>query len=208
MTLSPLAIQAGYFEEEVRKLERRSALSPVERPVLFYGSSSIRLWETLPAEFPEIPVLNHAFGGSELAECVRLFERLVTPYAPQSLVVYAGDNDLEHGWTPQAVTRSLETLIEKTRSQLGPIPLAYISIKPSPARAWLKANIFAANRLCQQLIERDDNQWFIDIEPDFLTPAGQPRPELFTADGLHMNERGYAIWREKLKTHLPRLHVI
>src|SRR5208337_3077981 len=57
---------------EVRWLERTRNLGLVDPPpVAFYGSSSIRLWETLQEDFPGIGVVNLGFGGSSLAARLR-----------------------------------------------------------------------------------------------------------------------------------------
>jgi hypothetical protein len=62
----PLASHApsvGPFEQEVTSLEdRRIEFS--RRPIIFYGSSSIRLWKTLSQDFIGYPVVNCGFGGS------------------------------------------------------------------------------------------------------------------------------------------------
>ena len=44
------------------------------------------------------------------------------------------------------------------------------------------------------VLVRLPNMAFIDIFPAMLDASGQPRPELFVADRLHMNADGYAIW--------------
>ena len=40
---------------------------------------------------------------------------------------------------------------------------------------------------------------FVDIWTEMLGPSGEPRPELFVEDQLHMNERGYEIWTRVLR---------
>ena len=60
------------YEEEVRNLERLQPLPPREPgPVAFFGSSSLRLWESLDDDFRGVGVVNLAFGGSTLAACAR-----------------------------------------------------------------------------------------------------------------------------------------
>ena len=78
--------------------------------MVFVGSSSIRMWETLEADFPGLPVLNRGFGGSELSDVVRFADRIVVPYKPRVVVVYAGDNDLAAGKTPAQVFADFRSL--------------------------------------------------------------------------------------------------
>lgn len=80
-----------WYEAEVRALERaRTGGAIGDRPPVFYGSSSIGLWDTL-AEDVGPGILNPAFGGSTLEACDHFFARLVAPVNPRSLLLYAGD---------------------------------------------------------------------------------------------------------------------
>src|SRR6185369_1814803 len=86
------------FAEEFAAFAKAEARAPLPRDaVLFYGSSSIRLWATLAEDFPGLAVVNRGFGGSTLAECVQEMERLVFPVQPRAIVLYAGENDLDQG---------------------------------------------------------------------------------------------------------------
>ena len=42
---------------------------------------------------------------------------------------------------------------------------------------------------------------FIDLHTPMLGADGLARPELFRADRLHLNERGYALWHELIAAH-------
>src|SRR3954469_1730224 len=137
-----------WYEEEVREMERtREPLGTP--PVAFYGSSSVRLWETLDDDFPGVGVVNLGFGGSTLAACAHFFARVVPPRRPRSLLVYAGDNDLGDGRSPEDVLASLRDLLRQADALLGPIPRAFLSIKPSPARRHLDGQIRRANALAR-----------------------------------------------------------
>lgn len=123
-----------WYEAEVRNLERASALRlPRGRPPVFYGSSSIRLWDTLAKDF-DPRVLNLGFGGSTLEAFDYFFQRLITPVNPRSLLLYAGDNDLGDGRDPEQVVSWFRSLADKLERSLGAIPLGFVSVKPSPAR--------------------------------------------------------------------------
>ena len=64
---------------------------PPKGGIVFVGSSSIRHWNTLAQVFPNQPVINQGFGGSELADSVFYADRIVTAYQPKTVVVYAGE---------------------------------------------------------------------------------------------------------------------
>ena len=54
----------------------------------------------MPDHFPGVPVLNRGFGGSTLADVVQYMDRIVLRYRPRLVVLYAGDNDLVMGRSP------------------------------------------------------------------------------------------------------------
>ena len=131
------SLSMEWYEAEVRVLERLRCTRPkITNPVVFYGSSSLRLWTSLAADLRNPRALNLGFGGSTLQACVYFFERLVPPEQPVSLVIYAGDNDLGDGRSPEDVLSSFRALAAKIEKQLPGIPFSFISIKPSPARCW------------------------------------------------------------------------
>jgi len=123
----------GRFDQEVTSLENRR-IEFSQRPIIFYGSSSIRLWKTLSQDFIGYPVVNCGFGGSRLTDCVRYVSRLVLRLKPAAVVVYAGDNDLAQGDLPDQAFASFRDLYNALRGYSEQMPIAYISVKPSPAR--------------------------------------------------------------------------
>jgi lysophospholipase L1-like esterase len=171
--------------------------------VVFVGSSSIRLWDDLASQFPDQPVLvRRGFGGSRLLDCVAYLDRLVLAYRPRRVVVYAGDNDLASGRTPRQVLDSYVDFVEGVHRALPETRIAFLAIKPSPARAALLPQMQEANALIRRRAAADPRLDFIDVHSPMLGANGQPRPELFRADQLHMNARGYALWRDLIAAHL------
>lgn len=177
---------------------------PADGGVLFVGSSTIRLWSNLAQDFRQLPVvINRGFGGSTMADCDHFSRQLVTRYKPRQVLVYAGDNDLAEGRTPAQVLESFTHFVQVVRSELPATRIAYISIKPSPSRAALMPRIREANLLLAAYVRTLDNAEYIDIFTPMLTASGSPRPELFRADQLHMNDQGYALWQSVIARHLP-----
>lgn len=195
-----------WYESEVQALERSRVLHPPpSRPAVFYGSSTFRLWDSLAEDLGEPSALNLAFGGSTLAACVFFFDRLVPPVSPASLVVYAGDNDLGDGCMPEQVLASFQQLAAKVRCRLDAIPFGFVSIKPSPARAGILHRIRRTNEGIREQIEQTPGAYLIDVFDAMLDAAGQPRPELFLEDGLHLSRAGYLLWISLLQ---PYRHLI
>src|SRR4051794_21682355 len=74
---------------------------PPEGGIFFCGSSSIVRWD-LKKSFPNLPVANRGFGGSQIADSTHFAPRIILPYKPKTIVFYAGDNDLASGKSPEA----------------------------------------------------------------------------------------------------------
>ena len=182
------------------------AHAPKPGGVLFVGSSSIRLWDSLEQDFRALPVVTkRGFGGSRLSDCSDHVARLVLPYKPRLVIVYAGDNDLAEGATPAEVLASFKRFVDGVHRDLPETRIAYLSIKPSPLRATLMEQARAANRLIETYSASVPNLDYIDIYSKMVDADGRPRPELFAADMLHLNRAGYALWRHEISAHLGAL---
>jgi lysophospholipase L1-like esterase len=191
------------WEEDIRKFEQADSLHPPPQgAILFVGSSSIRMWETLQQDFPGFQVINRGFGGSELADALRFADRIILPYRPRMVVVYAGDNDLANGTTPERIFSDYNALVQLIRQHLPNTEIAYISVKPSLARWNLVEKIRKTNRLIQEYSAKQKGLAYIDIFTPMLGKNGTPRKELFAPDGLHLNKKGYALWTNILKPFL------
>ncbi len=174
---------------------------PPKSPILFVGSSSILRWKSLAQDFPDLPVLNRGFGGSQLADAVNFAERIVIPYAPRQVVVYAGGNDLNAKKPAAIVYGDFVALMEKLRKQLPHARLAYIASAPNHARWAQVEEVKRLNTLAAAYCHRHGIT-FINVFPLMLGLDGRPKPDIFVEDGLHMNAKGYAIWREAVAPYL------
>ena len=181
--------------------ERDAASPPPKGAVLFIGSSSIRLWDTLASDFPGVSVINRGFGGSEIRDSTWYADRIVVPYAPRQVVLYAGDNDLFSGRSPVQVRDDFRAFVQRVRRDLPQVEIAYIANKPSPSRA----NLLDLQRQANALIKADATRLkvnFIDVFTPMLDAQGQPREELFLLDRLHMNAAGYEVWKQAVRPYL------
>ena len=192
---APATAPADRFEKEIAAFEAADRTQPPPKDaVLFIGSSSIRLWKSLAADFPNIAVINRGFGGSQIADSTRYADRIVIPYHPRRVVFYAGDNDLAVGKPPETLLADFEAFVTKVHSELPDVPISYISIKPSPLRWKLVDKMRKANALIEAYIKSGKNLDYIDVFTPMLGPDGQPRPELYRPDHLHMVAKGYELW--------------
>jgi lysophospholipase L1-like esterase len=195
--------ETNKWEKEIAAFETSDRTNPPPKsPIVFVGSSSIRLWKTLVDDLAPLPVLNRGFGGSEISDSVHFAERIVIPYRPRMVVMYAGGNDIHAGETPETVFEDFKAFVAKITNALPETKIAYISIAPNPARWKEVEQVKAANQLISRYADEHPKVEFINVFPEMLGEDGLPRPDIYVADQLHMNERGYALWTRIIK---PRL---
>lgn len=181
-----------------------AATPPPPRPVVFTGSSSVRMWETLASDFPDVAVLNRGFGGSQVRDAVWYADEVALRYRPRQIVLYAGDNDVFEGRSPAQVLADTEAFVQRVRALRPGTPIALLGIKPSPSRVQLLGVQREANEALRTWAARQRNIAYIDVFNPMLDADGKPREELFIADRLHMNAAGYALWREIVGPYLVR----
>ncbi|MCU0838874.1 MAG: GDSL-type esterase/lipase family protein [Rhodospirillales bacterium] len=193
------------FAAEVAALLARPApLAHRRARVLFYGSSTFTLWHDMASHFPDFAVINHGFGGSTLADCLAHFDQLVAPVRPCALVVYAGDNDLEQGVSPEQVLALVRTMVGRKRDALGDTPMAYVSIKVSPARLHFMHRIGYTNRIIEGALAGEADVRFVDTTRRMVGRGMAAWQRCYGDDPLHMNETGYRIWGRTLSEYLAR----
>jgi lysophospholipase L1-like esterase len=172
-------------------------------PVLFVGSSSIRLWRTHDS-FPELPVVNRGFGGSHLSDVIHYAGRLVLPYRPQAIVLYAGDNDVAAGKSPERVSDDYRRFVKLVHARLPETRIVFVTIKPSGRRWSLWPAMQKANDLVRTFSGGDERLFFANLATPLLGPDGKPMDRLFLDDRLHLNAAGYGVWTRALQPVLRR----
>jgi lysophospholipase L1-like esterase len=193
------------WEPEIAAFEAADKTNPPpQNAILFIGSSSIRMWPGLQQAFPGHKVFKRGFGGSELSDSVAFAGRIVLPYRPKMILMYAGDNDIANGKTPERILGDFKAFVQKVHAALPQCRIAYIAVKPCPARKQFLPKVKSTNRLIRDYTAADGTLEFIDICAPMLNPDGSLRPELFVQDGLHMNAKGYALWESIIRPELDK----
>ncbi|MCW3082417.1 GDSL-type esterase/lipase family protein [Segetibacter sp.] len=189
-----------WYEEDVQAAIAERQGCRYDPKTIFYGSSSIRLWNKLYEDFDGFKPINLGFGGSTLAACVWFFDRIVSPLKnPDKFILYAGDNDLGDGRHPEEVLIFFREFMIKLRQRYPGVIFYYISIKPSISRLQIIQQIVHANKLIEEeLNSRSGNEYFIDIYSKMIGKDGKPIATYFENDGLHLNRDGYILWRETI----------
>ena len=184
------------WEKDIAAFEAQDkAKPPPQNEIVFVGSSSIRMWKSTEA-FPDLQIINRGFGGSEIADSVKYADRIILPYKPRIVVLFAGGNDINSGKTPEKVADDFKALVAKIHGALPKTKVYYISLFPNVKRRTQDEKCCRLNELVQAFTKTDPRLGYIDTATKMRAADGGPRPELLRDDGLHMNDDGYKIWNE------------
>jgi len=195
------------FYKEIMAFKQQDSLSfPAKGQVLFIGSSTFTKWTDVQEYFPDVSILNRGFGGSSLTHLILYQNEIVYPYQPAQIVIYCGENDFAGDATlpVDSVVARFKKLFTDIRVKLPKVPIAFVSMKPSPARKKLLVKYETANFEIREFLKKQKRTKYVDVYGAMLLPDGRPNGELFLADSLHMNAGGYKIWQGILKKSLKK----
>lgn len=192
------------WEKDISAIENSYAGNYPQGKILFYGSSSIRLWDSMAEDLAPLETLNHGFGGSTLDDAIYYADRMVIPFHPKAVVLYSGTNDMGNnlfgqGKDAKEAYLATKTLITYLQSELPDMKIYYIASSPQPSRWSVWDRMAECNALVKSYCEDHENVIYIDTEPVLLDENKELRKELYRKDGLHFNEAGYEVWTSVIR---------
>lgn len=218
LTILLLANAAGFAQTEAKNPDPQRFKAEIsnfgmwdaknsfpQHAILFVGSSSIRFWESHDA-FPELPIINRGFGGSEISDVLYYYDQVIGKYDPSVIVFYAGDNDIADHKTVEQVFGDYTNLTSRILHDFPNVKFIYIPIKPSSSRWELWGKMDDVNRQVEAYNKLNGHLYYIDTATPLLGANGRPNDSLFRDDHLHLNPTGYAIWNAKLQPELESLY--
>jgi len=188
-----------------RYLERDKANPPPLNGIVFTGSSSMEMWTSLQKDFPDLPVVRRGIGSTWLLDQLTIAPKLVYPLQPHTVVLYAGENDLQDNRTVAEVVDAFEQVRAQIFAALPSARLVFLALKPSPSRTAILEKMRESNDRIADLCVKDPRCTFVDVFTPMLDATGQPRPELYLADRLHMTPEGYRLWTGLVAPVLDRV---
>lgn len=196
---SPLWAQQT-FEKEIRNYEKQDSISmPAKGQILFIGSSSFRIWKTFATDLAGIAAINRGFGGSTMTDALYYFDRMVVKYEPSTVVVYEGDNDLNKGKSLEDLAKEYEDFSNRLKKALPKTKLVYLAVRPSLSRIAIVDKQKQFNSWLADYCKSQKGRFFLDMHSPFYLPDGTVMPDIFVADRLHLNEKGYLIFSSKIR---------
>lgn len=193
-----------YDDNDVEQLRKRAESEAKECDVLFFGSSSIRLWSTLAEDMAPLKVVNRGYGGAMMRDVHYNYHTILDDYSPRAFVFYC-DNDLagfERDLRPTELFDLYRLLVERLQSDYEDVPIYILSIKFNNNRLVRREEHRLFNAIMSDYASHTDGLTFVDVNTPLLKSDGSVDDSLFEADRLHVNSEGYRIWTSVLKPML------
>lgn len=195
-----------YFEKSIIAFEKADSIDfPEKGAIVCVGSSSMRGWHgTIHEDLSPLTIIPRGFGGSNMNDALHYADRIILKYKPRAVVIYEGDNDVAQGISPEKILATLKKLIAKIYNSDPKCRIYILSVKPCPSRWHLWPQTLKINKLMHEECTRNELLTYIDIATPMLDKDGEPKPEIFQKDNLHMNRQGYILWRNVVRPILKK----
>lgn len=193
------------WEADIRKFEQLDSIQQYpDDAVLFMGSSSIRLWNTLEEDMKPYSVIQRGFGGSKFSDVAWYTPRIVYPHKCSAIVIFVANDIIgsDEDKTPAEVASLFSYTVKTIRKKLPEVPIFYIQVTPTERRWDVWNKIQEGNTRIKNLAPKLHKVYYIETAGYFLNQEGKPRQELFIKDKLHLNEEGYKVWTGIIKRNL------
>jgi lysophospholipase L1-like esterase len=194
------------FEKAIIKFEAEAKKTPPpEGAIVCIGSSSMKGWHrSIKKDLAPLTIIPRGFGGSYMNDALFYLDRIVTLYKPRAVVVYEGDNDIARGIKPEKVRDTFNLLVNEIHKKLPETRVYFLSIKPSISRWKVWPQMKEANSLIEKKCNKNKLLIYIDVSTPMLNEEGTPKKDIYRTDNLHMNSKGYAIWKKAVRDVLNK----
>ena len=182
------------FESAVLAYEAADKTNPPPpNAILLVGDSQFYRWKTVHEDLPGYTIINRGIDSFEMTDLLYYADRLVLPYHPRLIVLHVGGNDVHDGRASTNILADFKSFVARVREKMPQVPIAFTSTTPGTSR-WAEApQRKATNQAIKDYVATQSGLFYIDLWDAMLTPDGQPRQDLWVADGIHPNHDGYLL---------------
>lgn len=171
--------------------------------IVFVGDSLVGNWRDLERTFTGLNVANRGIGGDVSRGVLFRFQEDVLDLHPKMVVMLVGTNDLSARAKTEDIISNISAIIAQAKKYNPSMPFVLCTVPPrNSPKARIPAGALAdLNQHIRGLA--GDNVQVLDLFTLLATPEGEPTPEYFGADLLHLGKPGYAKFREAVEKLLP-----
>lgn len=199
------SVTSGYQNEINKLVKKKESAIYKKNLVVFYGSSTFRLWKNLNSDFAPYNVLNLGFGGAFIKDCLTYFDTLFSEINPAVIVLYVGGNDLSLGYSAEEINNLYKKLIRKIKIKFPNANILCVSIKPSQHRIAEIKKIKKLNHLIKNNLKKTEKAFYINIFKHFINSNGTIIYQYFLIDKLHLSQEGYNIWKNEIYSVIKKI---
>ena len=189
------------YQRDITNYQKENKrLKDLSCDVLFLGSSSINLWDTIYEDFAPLKLIRRSYGGATLRDMIYNYNTIAKGYTPKSILLYV-ENDLgnhKEGVNAVKCFDLFRIFIDKLKKDYPNTPLIVVSLKPSQHKADQLKDQLLVNALLEENATAQ-GYTYVDITKVMYDEAGNLRTDIFKEDNLHMNAEGYKLWTAILK---------
>ena len=175
--------------------------------ILFTGSSSIRVWNTIKEDMQPYPVIQRGFGGAKIEDMAYYLKRIVYPLQFRAIVFFVGTNNITGNGREMAadsIVYWIKNINHQVRQKFPAVPVFWIAITPVNSRISVMDKVETMNERIKTICSDNSKMYFIETEKAFLADDGKPRSDLFVQDQLHLSRAGYIVWTALIKRELDK----
>ena len=188
------------YEADVRELEINLHNKELEnKKTILFGSSTFKDWNNANQDLSIRNLSNLGFGGSTLVSCRTYFNRIVVPFNPDTMIFYAGDNDIGSGTTADELLTEFMLFTSEVTEKIPHTRCFFVSIKPSIFRKDYLEIILEANDKIKKAINHLGQWKYIDLCSPMLETGYE---KFYGEDPLHMNVLGYSLLSKLIRDEL------
>jgi hypothetical protein len=195
--LAPYLGKSEKWKEDVAKLAASNSTDAGPEHVLFLGSSSFRLWDSIQNDLAPLPVVRRAYGGARYRDLAIYTPELIRGLKFRKAVVFIA-NDItgkeQEDVDPQTVSKLARLVVWQLRQEQPDVEIYLLAVTPTPLRYKYWPRIQVTNTMLRLIADSTPGVHYIPTAYAFLDRDGMPRAELFKEDRLHLNQIGYQIW--------------
>jgi len=192
------------FHDDVEAIRDQIAWrGQVDAPILFYGSSSVRLWDRMCEDLGTLRLVNAGIGGGTFKSGIYHLDSILGAVQPHQLIVYFGSNDIgAFGLTAEETLQDQKSFHAAVRARAPDLPIAYLTPTPGPARwIWLE-EYKRYNELLVETLKSEPNARIVDVMTCLMGSNDLPFGQYFRPDGIHLEPPGYRRWSGVLRPEL------
>ena len=191
--------------DKFKELDKKEYYPP--ESILFLGSSSIRLWETLKEDMAPMPLIQRGYGGAHFRDLIFYIDTILNHHDLSMIVCFVA-NDISQKNSNESVktiVKNYDYVIKRIRKKHPSLPILQISITPTESRWHLWSKINELNLALKEYCDTHSKMVFLETTSHFLNAEGIPKKELFRTDKLHLNNDGYALWSSLIRSQVESI---